>query len=63
MDSKGFKIISLVITETGKQVRDTAAESEYVSPDLSDEELEEISEIRKLACEISEPEFSLYTST
>ena len=64
MDDKGFRVISLTVIETKNAAQDMPQPgSDYVQQDLSDEELEEISEIRKLVCELCEPALSLYTST
>lgn len=64
MNDKGFRLISLIVTGPDESAQDTAhPKSEHLQQDLSEEELEEISEIRKLVCELAEPDLSLYTST
>jgi outer membrane receptor for ferric coprogen and ferric-rhodotorulic acid len=64
MDYKGFRLISITVTKTNDSTQDMPQSiSEYTHQDLSDEELEEISEIKKLVCELAEPEPSFYTST
>jgi hypothetical protein len=64
MNDKGFRLISLIVTGPEEAAQDTAQpKSEHRQQDISEEELEEISEIRRLACELTEPDLSLYTST
>ena len=64
MNDKGFRLISLIVTGPKEAAQDTAQpKSKHCQHDISEEELEEISEIRRLACELAEPDLSFYTST
>ena len=64
MNDKGFQLVSLTFIETKRATEVPVwPESEHLQQDISEEELDEISELRKLVFELTEPNISLYTST
>ncbi len=64
MTDQGYKIVSLKFTSSESTAEGSLQpKPDHLQRDVTDQELDEISEIRKLVTEITEPDLLSYTST